>query len=617
MKRAVSPSSWVLLIACVVLVAGQGCKPNTRDNPLGCDLYDGDTSCPTGRHCDHEKFMCVLDDAGAAGQGGDGSGGTGVGPGGGGDAGNGTAGGGAGAAGGGTAGQGGTPADGGMDAPGAHCVSNDDCAGKTGTLACDLATNTCVECLDDSTCSGAKPACAGTSCVECTGSNASACTGTTAICEPSKHQCIACVVDGDCKTAEKSFCSQNSCVACADSNACKARDGGKPVCAASGACVECDTDKDCHGTAPFCGPQKTCQSCNDVGADACTTLNGGVTPVCAASGACVQCGKDADCSPTSTTPFCSEAGACVACSSAPAGRNCMTLTTTKPACSTTGACVECVANSDCPDGKPVCSSSNACGACTSDTDCMNRGPGVCMSQLDGRCASTRETIYVQNGSGCSDAGGAAGGTAMAPFCSMQPATAAVTTARDLVVVRGTVGGATGAFTGNVSIVGQSSGTIAGTVSPALHVSGGTTYARGLKLLTVDSIGLQADSGSTVKLDHMLVTGNAGQASDLKGGGILLDGAAFDIRNTTVTGNGPGASGSSTLGGILVTSTPAPAGPRALQLVTVQNNNGPGIACSAAISGTGVLATGNTSVDILPACGITSCTTASTSCGAQP
>lgn len=238
-----------------------------------------------------------------------------------------------------------------------------------------------------------------------------------------------------------------------------------------------------------------------------------------------------------------------------------------------------------------------------------------MSHLDGRCASDKETMYVQNKTGCSDAGSAAGGAAT-PFCTMQPTTALVSATRDLVVVRGIVTGATGAFATNVSIVGQSSGSIGSVTTPALHVSAGTTFARNLKLFASDSIGLQADSGSTVRLDHLLVTGNAGQSMDGKGGGILLDGAGFDIRDTTVTNNGPGTVGGAQWGGILI-NTPPSAGPKSLQRVTVQGNNPTGIGCSTAVTGTGVLASGNTNTDILPACMITSCGTASATCGAQP
>jgi hypothetical protein len=56
------------------------------------------------------------------------------------------------------------------------------------------------------------------------------------------------------------------------------------------------------------------------------------------------------------------------------------------------------------------------------------------------------------------------------------------------------------------------------------------------------------------------------------------------------------------------------------LVTVQNNNPVGISCSATITGTGILATGNNNSTNaayqISGCGFTSCTAASTGCGAQ-
>ena len=101
-----------------------------------------------------------------------------------------------------------------------------------------------------------------------------------------------------------------------------------------------------------------------------------------------------------------------------------------------------------------------------------------------------------------------------------------------------------------------------------------------------------------------------------GGGILVDGAAFVIKNTTVTNNGPGTTGAIVWGGVLV-NNPAAAGPAQIQNTTVQGNNAVGISCSSAIQGSGVLATANTSVDIGPACGFTSCVTAGAACGASP
>ena len=164
----------------------------------------------------------------------------------------------------------------------------------------------------------------------------------------------------------------------------------------------------------------------------------------------------------------------------------------------------------------------------------------------------------------------------------------------------------------MSIVGQSTAVIGGGASPALHLAAGDLYVRSVKLSTVSSIGCQADSGSTLRLDHVLVTGNSG-------GGIFLNGAAFDIENTTVSGNGPASDGPTTWGGIYVKALPT-IGPTILKLLTVQNNNPVGVSCAAAVSGTDVFVSGSTSgVDIstTTSCGFMSCGATSTTCGAQP
>jgi hypothetical protein len=240
-----------------------------------------------------------------------------------------------------------------------------------------------------------------------------------------------------------------------------------------------------------------------------------------------------------------------------------------------------------------------------------------MSHQDGRCATDSETAYVQIGAACSDGSGAGGapggGTSATPFCTLQPAVAIINGGtRDLVVVRGTVTGATAAFAPGsgkkISLVGQTSALIAGGATPAFHLASGDAYLREVKLTSGASLGCQADAGSTLRLDHVTATGNIG-------GGILLDGAAFDIRATTVTNNGPATLGAVTWGGIFANNPPA-AGPKQLLRVTVQSNLDPGVTCSAAITGTGVLATANVGGDVVSTCGFASCgTAASATCGA--
>jgi len=52
-------------------------------------------------------------------------------------------------------------------------------------------------------------------------------------------------------------------------------------------------------------------------------------------------------------------------------------------------------------------------------------------------------------------------------------------------------------------------------------------------------------------------------------------------------------------------------------VTIQNNLATGLTCSTAIQGQGVLASGNTPLDIATSCGVVSCATPAPTCGAQP
>jgi hypothetical protein len=113
------------------------------------------------------------------------------------------------------------------------------------------------------------------------------------------------------------------------------------------------------------------------------------------------------------------------------------------------------------------------------------------------------------------------------------------------------------------------------------------------------------------MDRCVVANNAK-------GGILLDGATFEIANTTVKGNGPGDDAGTTWGGMRVKNLPA-SEPKLLTLVTVQDNNNTGISCAGTVAGTNVSASGNAGgVDITTGtCGFSSCGLPGPTCGAQP
>lgn len=226
-----------------------------------------------------------------------------------------------------------------------------------------------------------------------------------------------------------------------------------------------------------------------------------------------------------------------------------------------------------------------------------------MSHQDARCASSAETVVV---------------TSTSASTSASLPGAAVPAGIHLVVIRGSVSGALAwslAGASPISIVGQNGGTLAGQASaPTIHVSGGELYLRDLTV-TAGAPGITADAGAVLRLDHVSISNNAA-------GGLLLDGAGFDIANSSVTGNGPNTSGSAVFGGIRIQgSTGTPGTPRSLSLSTFSFNQLIGITCdgSGAVSPapTSVLASGNVGADIASACGFSSCGGASPTCGAQP
>jgi hypothetical protein len=327
------------------------------------------------------------------------------------------------------------------------------------------------------------------------------------------------------------------------------------------------------------------------------------------AGMCVGCLSSADCS--GATPACdTDAKKCVGCLSS---ADCSGAT---PVCDTSARqCVECLGNVDCAAAaRPICDiARQTCVKCASDAECVAKlgaDPGVCMAHEDGRCAAPTEAIFVEQTTLCSDASPTAG-TPGQPYCTMSPVAQRLASgAVDLVIVRGTVTAGTWTFTGaagEVSIIGQQSAFLASAASPALAMTSGQLYVRDLKMSSSASLCLSA-KGGTVRLEGVTVD------SCLKGG-IFLDGAAFDIRNTLVTNNGPGTQGTTLWGGVLVNSLP-PSGPTALSQVTIQGNKQIGLTCAGGIQGTGVLATGNVGADVNPNCNVTACPAAGPTCGAQ-
>jgi hypothetical protein len=197
---------------------------------------------------------------------------------------------------------------------------------------------------------------------------------------------------------------------------------------------------------------------------------------------------------------------------------------------------------------------------------------------------------------------------------MQPVKGVLSLTRDLIVVTGTVSGASWTYAndvgGDLSIVGQGGAAkIAGSASPGFSTQSGGVYIRSVRFSPSASIGIKA-TGGFLTLERVTV-------DSCMGGGILLDGASFHLENTTVTNNGPGQQGTSSWGGILVNTLPT-TGPAFLDFVTIKDNKQVGLACINKIVGTNVFASGNSGgIDIQALCNVTACPVAGTDCGAQP
>ncbi len=266
-----------------------------------------------------------------------------------------------------------------------------DCGG--GLPAC--INNGCVKCNADNGTGGAQqcpdpnnPACTPDgSCVQCSGSNASACTGA---CNTTTDTCTGCT--SDFGVASVAPCSSD-----------------KPVChnpGSSGVCVQCDTSgcpggecnsAKCTGTTPYCdiasdASQFTCVQCNTA-AD-CQLL---VPPQSVCNNhVCGSCtgdfGSGPGGCPTAADPAC-VAGACLQCSS-----------TNKTACPSgiclNNVCVECLTGADCPMNKPFCNGGVCSAGCTTNAQCTIAPNLICNTAVM-RCVQ------------CLGNGDCSGG---APFC---------------------------------------------------------------------------------------------------------------------------------------------------------------------------------------------------------
>jgi hypothetical protein len=430
------------------------------------------------------------------------------------------------------------------------------------------------------------------------------------VCTPTTGVCVGCNADTDCTAANAPICDLelHRCEGCSKDLECMTRNSKTPICLGLRSCVECGKDTDCTNPGkPICDANDhICRPCG--GNTECTALSS-TTPVCGPTGACLGCAVNSDCKTPAAVVCDAKTTSCRGCESS---SECATVDPTKPVCLATGLCVECNADRDCKGAtKPICDvAAHTCRGCQDDAECP-ADPGVCMAHIDGHCAVAAETIYVQEEGSvtCSDTPPgppAVAATKDAPVCSLQVGLGLVSASRPLVVVRGTVYSGNAAVVATTepfvySIVGKQSAA-ATSLNSALTLKSGTVYIRDLKLGSPYSTALTA-TGGTLKLDHVMIDG-AGK------GGILLDGAAFDIRYTLVSNSGPGTVEADQIGGIFVRTLSA-SGPKVLTNVTLQGNMPYDLSCVGPIMAMGVL----TSTGVDGRCGITTCAAPSPTCGA--
>ena len=121
-----------------------------------------------------------------------------------------------------------------------RCMSDADCATAPGNnRACNLTTNMCVECQNNTHCAGntSGPVCVGEDCEECG-------------------------ADTDCTMPGLTVCINNNCEGCRDNTQCAEP---TPICVTTGTntCRQCGSNADCASRPglPAC-VQNTCRACS-------------------------------------------------------------------------------------------------------------------------------------------------------------------------------------------------------------------------------------------------------------------------------------------------------------------------------------------------------------------
>ncbi|MBL8603254.1 MAG: hypothetical protein JNK72_15120 [Myxococcales bacterium] len=261
----------------------------------------------------------------------------------------------------------------------ARCVSAADCVGNAGGPSCDTASGACVPCTPSDDRCPAGQYCTGTNACSAGCRNDEACASggdagqlSAGRCDPSSHQCVACVTDAHC--APGTLCVGNLCVAgCNPERPCGA---GLTCC--DGACV------DTQSNVASCGACGT-RCALDNGVAACRNGTCAVAMCTAPFGDC-----DAMLSNGCETNTLTSIAHCGGC-----GRGCAARPNTAASCAA-GACQYSCApgfadcDNDPTNGCEVDTQSNNshCGACGRVCDPPNGVAACAMGQCTvARCAA--------------------------------------------------------------------------------------------------------------------------------------------------------------------------------------------------------------------------------------
>lgn len=321
------------------------------------------------------------------------------------------------------------------------CVECENDSTCTGTKTqCNIPDNECVECVDDSPCAATGEVCDTSinSCVQCTsdvqcqnGPNA----GTLPFCDTEDRVCVTCLDDTQCTSAANSrcnpvshvctgctddsqceggqLCNQGTCVECEDASQCTT--GGEPFCeTVSGQCVECLDSSVClEDDAAHCATEQgattrfVCDGCLTNGDCAGKPGLGGLCRV--ADGLCVDCFGNAECSGDAELSRCGAGGTCEVCSF---DTDC-DLFEGQPNCKVGEGCVECVNNGDCtgnPDGA-ICKTVNTgaaegpapvdtCVECIGNTNCTAPGASLCSDNECVACSADADCAHIPGANVC-------------------------------------------------------------------------------------------------------------------------------------------------------------------------------------------------------------------------